>query len=128
MADTGDIEIFNGSVSTSGLGISITGTTSADADEVHRFVTGTAEIDQVVVTPHNLHSDTVTVYFEVSATTPGTTAAEGGTSLFPMQVRSNERAPPFIHRGNGGLYVRAYASVADKVNLLVQVDRYTKGT
>ncbi len=116
MADSGDVAISSGSVSTNGAQIAIAAT-SSPGTLLHTAVAGTAQVDHVEIEFFSIEP-TNTILLTVQW--GGTGAADTRT----ISLRPNTSTVQ-VGRLNGGLAIRAFAGTTNLINACVLVDRMT---
>ena len=113
----GDVTPSYGSVSTSGRMIAVAAT-ATPGTLLHTAVAGTDEIDSVSLYAVNIDSIARSVTLEIGGTSTSDTC--------PVTIQPTEGLS-LIARGirlNGGVALRAFASVANKINIVVCVDTF----
>lgn len=116
MAESGDVTLSAGSVSTNGEQIAVAAT-SSPGTLLHTAVAGVADWDSVEIELFNTDPAlTVTLTLQWG----GTAAADARTYL--LRPHTSTVA---VGRLNGAKVIRAFASTASVINACVAVDRYT---
>jgi hypothetical protein len=104
--------------STNGKGILLAATTSPGT-AIHTAVTGTTNFDEVWIYVDNTNTTSVTLYLEFG----GTTATDTLTVAIASQTGWQLITPGFLLQN--GLYIKAYASVTNKLVVQGFVNRIT---
>ena len=108
-------ELLSGS--THGRGIKVTGTSTGAAVTIHQAVSGTTDIDEVWLWCANQHSGAVELTIEW-----GDTAADDLIVIDVTEDAGLVQIAPGIPLRNG-LYVKAFASQANVINIFGFVNR-----
>lgn len=116
MAQTFSKALLSGS--TQGLPISVTGANSGAAVTVHTAVTGTTHFDEVHVYATNVHTAAVILTIEFGGTD------ENEHIMATIQPDETVLVVPGFPIHNGKV-VKAFASVADKINVIGYVNKIT---